>query len=69
MSGPGEREKREVRVRARSPWDFVFAIAERTRHGEREREILLPLSKLKGATGQAKRHIAQATKDSPFTVM
>lgn len=41
----------------RSPWDFVFAIAERTRQGERERD-----SPLKGATGQAKRHIAQATQ-------
>lgn len=45
VSGP---EVHAVRVRTRSPWDFVFAIAERTRQGDRERDSPRPLSGSKG---------------------
>lgn len=71
VSGP---EVRAVRVRTRSPWDFVFAIAERTRQGdadcrEIERFSSSPLW-LKGAT---RRHVARATKilssPSPITLL
>jgi len=45
----------------RSPWDFVFAIAERTRQGERER-----FSSQRGNT-TSQRHIAHATKILPLS--